>query len=126
MAGALFLSAMVLLHQIHDREWRGLAGFGFAISAGGLSLWIFGGTIGGLQAGWGLFCAGLIAIGAGAIMNRLSLPARLLLPIGSLLLLEAPLKYLLGERTGGLTILSAFGLGWLAVGILLFRESYRR
>jgi hypothetical protein len=116
---------MVLLHQIHSREWSGLARFGFAISAAGLGLWIVGGTTRGLQIGWGLFCVGLISIGVAAIVTRLSLPPRLLLPLGSLLFLEVPLKYLLGERAGGTTILATFGLGWLAIGLLLLLESGR-
>jgi hypothetical protein len=47
----------------------------------------------------------------------------LLLPLGGLLLLGEPLKYFLGERTGGLTVLVAFGLGWLAIGALLLFEN---
>ncbi len=125
VAGALFICAMVLLHQMHAREWPGLARFGFAISALGLGLWIAGGTLRELQVGWGLFCAGLMAIGTGSIMKQLPVHARLLLPIGSLLFLEVPMKYLLGERTGGLTIFAAFGLGWLAVSILLFFQADR-
>ena len=146
VAGALFLCSLVLLHQIHAREWPGLAHLGFAISAVGLGLWVVGGTmreldisgikpdsvvgrfilevLRGPQAGWGLFCLGLVPIGAAAITKGLSLPVRLLLPLGSPLLLEAPLKYLLGERAGGLTILAAFGLGWLAVGILVLLENH--
>lgn len=122
LAGALFLSAMALLHQSRAHKWPGLARFGFPISALGLVLWIVGDTIRELQVGWGLFCVGLIPIGVAAITNRLPLSIRLLLPMGSLLLLETPVKYLLGERTGGLTIFTAFGLGWLAVGFLLFLE----
>jgi hypothetical protein len=30
---------------------------------------------------------------------------------------------LLGERTGGLTVLVAFGVGWLVIGLLLVVES---
>lgn len=116
---------MILLHQIHPREWPGLALFGFAISTAGLGSWIVADTIRGLQVGWGLFCVGLIPIGVAAITSRLSLPARLLLPLGSLLFLETPLKYLLGERAGGTTILATFGLGWLAIALLLFLESDR-
>lgn len=125
-AGALFLIAMVLLYRIHRREWPRLAKFGFAISVAGLGLWMVGGTLRELQVGWGLFCVGLIPIGVTAITKGLSLPVRVLLPLGSPLLLEAPLKYLLGERTGGLTIFAAFGLGWLVVSVLLFLEPDRR
>jgi hypothetical protein len=48
---------------------------------------------------------------------------RLLLPLGCLFLLGAPLKYLLSERTGGLIVLVAFGIGWLLVGGLLLSQA---
>ena len=51
---------------------------------------------------------------------------RLLLPLGSLLLLGEPLKYFLGQRTGGVTVLVAFGVGWLAIGALLLFETASR
>ena len=141
----LFLSALVLLRQIHGTMWPGVAQFGFVISAVGLGLWIVGGTLNELglettdsesvwgrfalgliaqsQPGWGLFNVGLIPIGLAAIRRRLSLPMRLLLPLGGLFVLGPPLKYFLGERTGGLAVLVAFGVGWLAIGALLLFET---
>jgi hypothetical protein len=61
-----------------------------------------------------------------AFRSRLSLPMRCLLPLGGLFLLGEPLKYALGERTGGLTVLLAFGAGWLAIGALLLRDGSRQ
>jgi len=78
------------------------------------------------QVGWGLFSVGLIPIGVAAITRRLSLPVRLMLPVGGLFLLGEPLKYSLGERTGGVTVLVAFGVGWLAIGALLLFEAEPR
>jgi len=51
---------------------------------------------------------------------------RCLLPLGGLFLLGEPLKYVLGEQTGGLTVLLAFGVGWLAIGALLLRDGSRQ
>ena len=148
IVGTLFLGALALLHQIHAQEWSGLARFGFAISAAGLGVWIVGGAMNALgllrvdsqstvtrfmlevvrgpQAGWGLFCVGLVPIGVAATTARLSLPMRLLLPIGGLFALGPPLKYLLGDQVGGMTVLAAFGAGWLISAILLFLESKGR
>jgi hypothetical protein len=70
-----------------------------------------------------LFCVGLVPIGVAATTARLSLPMRLLLPIGGLFALGPPLKHLLGDQAGGMTVLAAFGAGWLATAILLFLES---
>ena len=138
VVAVFFLSALVLLHRIQRNRWPGLAQFGFVVSAAGLGLWTVGGTMNalGLQApgleflaqpqpGWGLLCAGLIPIGFGAIRRRFSLPMRLLLPLGGLLFVGSPLKYLLGERAGGLTVLVGFGVGWLAIGVLLLSETRR-
>jgi hypothetical protein len=75
------------------------------------------------QPGWGLFSVGLIPIGLAAIRKRLSLPMQLLLPLGCLFILGPPLKSLLGERTGGLTVLIGFGVGWLAIAALLLSEA---
>jgi len=130
VAAALFLTVLVLLHQIHKHVWPGIAQFGFIVSAIGLGVWIVGGTLNALgqqpaapiarpQVGWSLFCVGLIPIGFAAVRDGLSLPMRLLLPLGGLFLLGEPSKYLLGERTGGVTVLLAFGLGWLVIGALL-------
>ena len=55
----------------------------------------------------------------------MSLPMRFLLPLGGLFILGPPLKYFLGERTGGLTVLVVFGVGWLAIGALLVFETRR-
>jgi hypothetical protein len=148
VAAILFLCALALLHRMHGHLWPGIAQFGFIVSAIGLGLWIVGGTLNALgpqsadpssvwkrfaleiiarpQAGWGLFSVGLIPIGLAAIRSRLSLPMRFLLPVGALLLIGPPLKYFLGERTGGLTVLVAFGMGWLAIGVLLVFETERR
>lgn len=145
IVAVLFLSALALVHRIHGNMWLGIAQFGFIVSAAGLSWWIVGGTLNalGLQAtdppsvwgrfaleliarpqpGWGLFSVGLIPIGFAAIRSRLSLPMRLLLPLGCLFVLGPLLKNLLGERTGGLTVLIAFGVGWLAIGALLLSEA---
>jgi hypothetical protein len=131
----LFLTALILLHRMHTPAWPGIAQFGFIVSAIGLVLWIVGGTLNALgqrltdviarpQIGWGLFCVGLMPIGVGAIRSRLSVWMRLLLPLGGLFLVGEPLKYLLGERTGGLTVLVAFGVGWLVIGLLLVVESH--
>jgi hypothetical protein len=120
---------------MHTPAWPGIAQFGFIVSAIGLVLWIVGGTLNALgqrltdviarpQIGWGLFCVGLMPIGVGAIRSRLSVWMRLLLPLGGLFLVGEPLKYLLGERTGGLTVLVAFGVGWLVIGLLLVVESH--
>jgi len=132
----LFLIALALLHRMHAGLWPWLAQFGFIISAVGLGVWIVGGTLNtfGLpitfiaqpQPGWGLFCVGLMTIGMAAIRSRLSLPMRCLLPLGGLFLLGEPLKYVLGEQTGGLTVLLAFGVGWLAIGALLSRDGSRQ
>jgi len=143
----LFLSALALLRRMHANMWPGIAQFGFVVSAVGLGLWIVGGTLNELglqttdpgsvwgrfargliaqpQPGWGLFSVGLIPIGLAAIKRRLSLPMRFLLPLGGLFVLGLPLKYFLGERTGGLTVLVAFGVGWLAIGALLLFETKR-
>jgi hypothetical protein len=148
IAGAFFFCALVLLYRIHAHEWPGIARLGFAISAIGVGLWIAGGTMNGLgvqgtesrsamgrfmlevlrgpQAGWGLLCVGLIPIGVAAFITRLSLPMRLLLPVGSLFVLGPPLKYLLGEQAGGMAVLVAFGVGWLAIGALLLAETINR
>jgi hypothetical protein len=75
------------------------------------------------QPGWGLFSVGLIPIGLAAIRKRLPLPMQLLLPLGCLFVFGSPLKYVLGERTGGLTVLIGFGVGWLAVCALLLSEA---
>jgi hypothetical protein len=144
----MFLCALTLLHRIHTHHWPAIARFGFVISVVGLGLWIVGGTMNGLgvrgvepqsaggrfifevlrtpQAGWGLFGVGLIPIGVAGIANQRLRATRFLLPAGSLILLELPIKSVLGERPGGLAILTAFGLGWLAVATLLFVESKRR
>ena len=141
----LFLSALALLRRMHENTWPGIAQFGFIVSAVGLGTWIVGGTLNALglqstdspsvwgrfalelitrpQPGWGLFSAGLIPIGLAAIRKRLSLPMQLLLPLGCLFILGPPLKSLLGERTGGLTVLIGFGVGWLAIGALLLSEA---
>ena len=135
-AAILFLIALALLHWIDRHMWPGIAQFGFIVSAFGLGLWMVGGTLNALgrhpadiiarpQPGWGLFSVGLIPIGLAAIRSRLSLPMRLLLPLGGLLLLGEPLKYFLGERAGGVTVLVAFGGGWLAIGALLLFETER-
>jgi hypothetical protein len=143
----LFLSALALLRRMHGNMWPGIAQFGFIISAVGLGSWIVGGTLNALglqttdsgsvwerfalgliaqpQPGWGLFSVGLIPIGVAAIRRRLSLPMRFLLPLGGLFALGPPLKYFLGERTGGLTVLVAFGVGWLVIGALLLFEAER-
>ena len=143
----LFLTALALLRRMHGDVWPGIARFGFIVSAIGLDSWIVGGTLNALglqttdpesvwgrfalgliarpQHGWGLFSVGLIPIGVAAIRRRLSLPMRYLLPLGGLLVLGPPLKYFLGERTGGLTVLVAFGVGWLAIGALLLFETQR-
>ena len=145
LVAAFFLSALVLVHRIHRKNWPGLAQFGFVISAIGLGLWTIGGTMNALglqppgqeslwgrfarellaqpQPGWGLFCAGLMPIGLAAFRRRLPLPVQLLLPLGGLLVLGLPLKYVLGERAGGLTVLIAFGAGWLAIAALLLSEA---
>ena len=147
IVAALFLSALVLLRQMHGNVWPGIAQFGFVISAVGLGSWIVGGTLNELglqttdpgsvwgrfalslvaqpQPGWGLFSVGLIPIGLAAIRRRMSLPMRFLLPLGGLFALGPPLKYFLGERTGGLAVLVAFGVGWLAIGSLLLFETKR-
>ena len=130
---------------MHQSTWPGIAQFGFIVSAAGLGTWIVGGTLNALglrltaspsvwrrlaleliaqpQPGWGLFSVGLIPIGLAAIRRKWSLPMQLLLPLGCLFILGHPLKYLLGERTGGLTLLIGFGLGWLTVGALLLSEA---
>ena len=136
VAAMLFLSALALLHRLPRHTWPGIAQFGFIVSAIGLGLWIVGGTLNALgqqpvdfiarpQVGWGLFSVGLIPIGLAAIRSRFSLSMRLLLPLGGLLLLGEPLKYSLGERTGGVMVLVAFGVGWLAIGALLLFETER-
>jgi hypothetical protein len=141
----LFLAALALFHRIHGNMWPGIAQFGFIVSAVGLGSWIVGGPlnalglqatappsvwgrfalelIAGPQPGWGLFSVGLVPIGLAAIRGRLSVPMQLLLPLGCLFVLGTPLKYLLGERTGGLTVLIGFGVGWLAIGALLLSEA---
>ena len=141
IAAILFLIVLALLHQMRASAWPGIAQFGFIVSALGLATWIVGGTLSALdvqiadpdstwqrfalwliarpQPGWGLFSVGLIPIGFGAIKSQLSLPMRLLLPLGAHFLLGLPLKYIVGDRGGGLTILVLFGLGWLAIGVLL-------
>ena len=75
------------------------------------------------RVGWGLLCVGLIPTGLGAIRQKLSLPMQLLLPLGCLFMFGLPLKHLLGERTGGMTVLVGFGMGWLAIGALLLSEA---
>jgi len=144
-AGAFFLIALVLLYRIHANERPGIARLGLAISAAGLGLWIVGGTMSGLglrevesqsmmgrflleilrgpQAGWGLFCVGMLLIGVAAITARLSLAMRMLLPVGALFVLGLPLKYLIGDQAGGVTIFVAFGAGWLVIAIVLLLES---
>ena len=146
-AAILFLSALALFYQMHGNMWPGIAQFGFIVSAVGLGLWIVGGALNelGLQAtdppsvwgrfaleliarpqpGWGLFSVGLIPIGLAAFSRKLSLSLQLLLPLGGLLVLGPPLKYVLGDRTGGLTVLIAFGVGWLAIAALLLFEAKR-
>ena len=147
VAALLFLFVLVLLHRMHPSTWPGIAQFGFIVSALGLATWIVGGTLRALdvqiadpdstwqrfalwliarpQPGWGLFSVGLIPIGFTAITNRLSVPMRLLLPLGAHFLLGEPLKYALGDRAGGVTILVLFGLGWLAIAALLLFENER-
>jgi hypothetical protein len=56
--------------------------------------------------------------------RALSLPIRLLFPLGLLFLCGPPAKYVLGERAGGLVVLTAFAAGWLAIGVLLSFERY--
>jgi len=136
----LFLVALVLLYRMRAGMWPGIAQFGFVVSAAGLALWIVGGIVNeldlkvtdqesvwgrlalelikGPQAGWGLFSVGLMPIGVAAIRGGLPLPLRFLLPLGGLFILGLPLKYFLGDRAGGLTVLAAFGAGWLAIGAL--------
>jgi hypothetical protein len=148
LAALLFLGALALLHRLHAELWPGLAQFGFMVSASGIGLWIVGGTLNGLglqatdpesvsgwfalellsqpQPGWGLFSVGLIPIGLAAIRRGLSLSMQVLLPLGGLFVFGPPLKYVLGERTGGLMVLVGFGVGWLAVGALLLLETKRR
>lgn len=134
VAAIFFLSALALLHQLHRSVWPGIALFGFAVSAVGLALWMAGGAMNTLglrvpeplgqpQPGWGMFCVGLIPVGLGAMMKKLSLPIQLLLPLGCLFLLGPPLKYLSSERTGGMIVLVAFGIGWLVIGGLLLFEA---
>jgi hypothetical protein len=147
IAAILFLIVLVLFQRMHAGAWPVIAQFGFIVSALGLGTWIVGGTwnAAGLQItdadsvwgqfvlglitrpqpGWGLFSVGLIPIGFAAIRSRLSLPMRFLLPLGGCFLLGLPLKYVLGDRAGGLTILVLFGLGWLAIGALLLLETER-
>jgi hypothetical protein len=67
----------------------------------------------------------LLHLGLAAIRSRLSLPMRFLLPIGGLFVLGRPLTYFLGERIGGLTVLVGFGVGWLAIAVLLLAETVR-
>jgi hypothetical protein len=128
VAAVFFLCAVTLIHQLHATVWPGIAQFGFVVSAVGLVLWMTGGAMSSfarllLQPGWGLFCVGLIPIGVGAIRQKLSLSMRLLLPLGCLFFFGPPLKYLLGDRAGGLIVLVAFGVGWLTIGALLLFES---
>jgi hypothetical protein len=144
IVAALFLGVLVSIYRMHANAWPGTARFGFIVSAIGLGAWIVGGTVNVLavtagsgsagarvalqlvaqpQTGWGLFNVGLVAIGVAAITKKLSPPLRLLLPIGSLFLLGEPLKYILGERTGGVTVLVAFGVGWLALSALLVLDA---
>jgi hypothetical protein len=147
VAAILFLSALILLHRLHRHAWPGIAQLGFIVSAAGLAAWIVGGFLNALglrpgepdsiwgrfaleliaqpQPGWGLFSVGLIPIGLIAIRSPLSLPMRFLFSLGALFILGMPLKYVLGERVGGLIVLFAFGAGWLAVGALLLVESRR-
>jgi hypothetical protein len=132
----LFLITLALLHQTHADLWPRLAQVGFIISAVGLGLWVVGGTLNTFgrqialiaqpQPGWGLLCVGLMTIGLAAIRSRLSLAMRCLLPLGGLFLLGEPLKYVLGAQAGGLTVLFAFGAGWLAIGVLLLRDRSRQ
>lgn len=124
--------------------WPPLAAFGFIVSACGLGLWLVGGALNALgvatapesiwarfalelisqpQPGWGLFCVGLIPIGLAAIRSRMPVPVRLLLPVGALFVLGAPLKYILGDRAGGVTVFVGFGIGWLVIGALLLCET---
>jgi hypothetical protein len=129
---------------MHRERWPGLARFGFIVSVIGLGTWIVGGTLNGIgttfsdagsirtrfatelisqpQPGWGLFSVALIPIGVAAVKSRLPLSMRLLLPLGGLFLLGPPLKYVLDERNGGLTVLAVFGVGWLAIVALLLLE----
>jgi len=136
IAAVFFLSGLTLLHHLHGSMWPGIALFGFAVSAIGLVLWIAGGAMNALdlpapellaqpQPGWGMFSVGLIPIGLGAIRRRLSLPMRLLLPLGCLFFLGPPLKDFSSERTGGLIVLVGFGVGWLVIGALLLLEGRR-
>ena len=148
-AGGLFLVSLALMHRIHRGQWPGVARAGFVVSQFGSCLWGIGGIpvvhhlllaqatresrvmefiielLKQPQPGWGLLCAGLIPIGYGAIKARLSLPARVLMPLGGLLLLGEPLKYWLGTREGGLSILVAFGAGWLVVAVCLLVDDFR-
>jgi hypothetical protein len=146
-AAVSFLVVLVLLYRIGRGRWRGIAVAGFAVSAAGLALWAAGGTLSTMsvragdqdstwgrlalelltrpQPGWGLFCIGLIPIGLGATTARLPLPLRLLLPLGGLFVAGEPLKYFLGETQGGMAVLIAFGLGWLAIGALLLSGARR-
>lgn len=148
LAALLFLGTLALLLRVHGRAWPGIAQFGFVVAAVGLGAWVIGGTLNALglevsdttsvwaltalelitrpQAGWGLFSVGLMPIGLAAIGSRLPLSTRLLLPVGALILLGPPLRYSLGERTGGLIVLVGFSAGWLVIAVLLLFETRRR
>ena len=148
LAALLFLAALALLHRIHGQAWPVIAQFGFVVGAVGLGVWVVGGTVNAVrlqdtdpesvwgrfalefitrpQGGWGLFSVGLMPIGLAAIGSRLPLSMRLLLPVGALILLGSPLKYSLGERTGGLIVMVGFGAGWLVIAALLLFETRRR
>jgi hypothetical protein len=147
IAAILFFVSLAWIRRIHLDAWPGLAQFGFFVSGVGLILLIVGGgaVVVGLrlparvdplpvwlrftvellnspQPGWGLFCVGLIPVGAGAIRKGLPLSVQLLAVLGALFLLGPPVKYLLGTRTGGLSILAAFGAVWVVVVGLVFSE----
>lgn len=143
----LFFVSLALIRRIHLDEWPGLAHFGFFVSGIGLILLIVGCGVVAVelqlpvrvqprpvwlqfivellnspQPGWGLFCVGLVPIGVGAMRKGLSLSVQLLAALGGLFLLGPPVKYLLGTRTGGLSMLAGFGAVWLVVVGLVFSE----